>query len=201
MTLSDKDLMRLYPGSRPGPASIDLHLGHELKFLRREVVFDPEADQSDEWMPLPLGQRGPDAGRWRLHRGRPYLGVTAETISVSDEHVGLLHGNSSLGRLFLLIHVTAGLVDSGWKKSPLTLELMPLGADIYLRPGMRIGQITLHELTSKCLTPYGHPSRQSKYAGDQGATPSRMFRESPIGQSTAPACAGLSSIEGTVAPR
>ena len=194
--LSDRDLMRLYPGSRPGPASIDLHLGDELKFLRREVVFDPESDQSDEWMRLPLISRGEGAGRWRLHRGRPYLGVTAETISVSDEHVGLLHGVSSLGRLFLLIHVTAGLVDPGWERSRLTLELMPLGADIYLRPGQRIGQITLHELTSRCLHPYS-----GKYLGDQGATPSRMFRESPIERPTAPARSGLGSIEGVAAPR
>lgn len=168
MILSDRALSCMYPGSRPGPASIDLHLGGELLTLASGAVLDPEADQADAWRPMmPRSD-----GRWCLEHLRPYLGVTEERVSVSTRHVGLLHGISSIGRLFLLIHVTAGLVDPGWERSRLTLELMPLGAPILLRPGMRIGQITLHEMTSECLHPYA-----GKYAGDQGATPSRMFRE------------------------
>lgn len=166
MILSDRDLACLHPN--PGPASVDLHLGHELFALKSGTVLDPERDQSDEWESCAVASDG----RWRLDRLHPYLGVTKQRISVSRRHVGLLHGVSSLGRLFLLIHVTAGLVDPGWEESRLTLELMALGAPILLRPGMRIGQITLHELTSECLRPYA-----GKYAGDQGATPSRMFRE------------------------
>lgn len=168
MILSDRHLSCMYPGSKPGPASIDLHLGDELKGLASGTVLDPELDQSDAWVPLELCSDG----RWRLDRLHPYLGVTAERLTVDHRHVGLLHGVSSLGRLFLLIHVTAGLVDPGWTRSRLTLELMPLGAPILLRPGMRIGQITLHEMTSECVQPYA-----GKYAGDQGAVPSRMFQE------------------------
>jgi dCTP deaminase len=167
MILSDRDLACFHPN--PGPASVDVHLGDEILALKSGTVLDPELDQSLEWEPVPLCSDG----RWRLDRLHPYLGVTKQKISVSRRHVGLLHGISSLGRLFLLIHVTAGLVDPGWQESPLTLELMPLGAPILLRPRMRIGQITLHELTSECLQPYA-----GKYAGDQGATPSRMHLES-----------------------
>lgn len=168
MIVSDRHLACMYPGSTPGPASVDLHLGHEIKALRSGTILDPEIDQSDLWEPLAVGTDG----RWRLDRLHPYLGVTEQRVTVSTRHVGLLHGVSSLGRLFLLIHVTAGLVDPGWHKSRLTLELMPLGAPILLRPGQRIGQLTLHEMTSECMTPY-----HGKYAGDQGATPSRMFQE------------------------
>lgn len=168
MILSDADIAYMYPGTRPGPASIDLHLGDEIKALASGTVLDPEVDQSDAWVPLDVGSDG----RWRLDRLHPYLGVTEEQVSISADHVGLLHGVSSLGRLFLLIHVTAGLVDPGWTRGRLTLELMPLGAPILLRPRMRIGQITLHELTSRCQRPY-----VGRYAGDQGATPSRFFQE------------------------
>lgn len=173
MILSDQDLACMYPGANPGPASIDLHLGDEIKTLMSGTVLDPEADQSDCWVPIETGLDG----RWRLDHLRPYLGVTEQRVSVSTDHVGLLHGVSSIGRLFLLIHVTAGLVDPGWTRSRLTLELFPLGAPVLLRPRQRIGQITLHELTSRCRTPYGHPDRPSKYQGDQSPTPSRMFQE------------------------
>jgi dCTP deaminase len=171
--LSDRHLACLYPGSNPGPSSIDVHLGDEILGLASGIVLDPEIDQSDAWTPL---QTCSD-GRWRLDRLHPYLGVTRERLTISERHVGLLHGISSLGRLFLLIHVTAGLVDAGWTRSRLTLELMPLAAPILLRPGQRIGQITLHEMTSACVKPYGHPDRHSKYQGDREAVPSRMFQE------------------------
>lgn len=161
--------MLAYPSCRSvGPASIDLHLGDEILGLRSGTVLDPERDQSDEWEPLP---RDTD-GRWRLDRLHPYLGVTEERLTVDRNHVGLLHGVSSIGRLFLLIHVTAGLVDPGWTKGRLTLELFPLGAPILLRPRMRIGQFTLHELSSECLHPYG-----GRYAGDLVATPSRSWQD------------------------
>lgn len=172
MILSDRDLACMYAGSQPGPASIDLHLGDEIKALRPGIVLDPEVDQSGEWEPLSLCQGGQADGRWRLEHLRPYLGVTQERLTVNVDHVGLLHGVSSIGRLFLLIHVTAGLIDPGWDRGRLTLELFPLGAPIYLRPGQRIGQVTLHQLTSRCRVPY-----RGKYQSDQGAQPSRMFQE------------------------
>lgn len=173
--LSDRSLSALYPEYRGnvGPCSLDLHLGEEIKGLRSGTVLDPELDQADEWTPLT-----PDTdGRWRLDRLHPYLGVTAERLTVLPSHVGLLHGVSSIGRLFLLIHVTAGLVDPGWRHGRLTLELFPLGAPVLLRPGMRIGQVTLHELTSECQHPYS-----GRYQSDQGATPSRSYLDVEVGR-------------------
>lgn len=179
MILSDRDLARFYPQSCAiGPASIDLHLGDELLGLKPGTVLDPEIDQADAWGPVDLSSDG----RWRLGHLRPYLGITRERVSVSADHVGMLHGVSSIGRIFLLIHVTAGLVDPGWERGRLTLELFPLGAPVRMRPGTRIGQITLHELTSRCELPYGHPSLGSKYQGDQHPQPSRMFREAAHGR-------------------
>ena len=173
MILSDRSLACMYPDSPYiQPASIDLHLGDEIKALRPGVVLDPERDQSDEWEPLARCHGGPADGRWRLEHLRPYLGVTQESLTIDLDHVGLLHGVSSIGRLFLLIHVTAGLIDPGWTRGRLTLELFPLGASIFLRPGMRIGQVTLHQLTERCISPYS-----GKYQHDQGAVPSRMWKE------------------------
>lgn len=172
MILADRELCRLYPESRAiGPASVDLHLGDQILGLRSGTVLDPELDQSAEWAPI---ERASD-GRYRLDRLHPYLGVTMERLTVLPSHVGLLHGVSSIGRLFLLIHVTAGLVDPGWKQGRLTLELFPLGAPILVRPGMRIGQITLHELTSECQRPYG-----GRYNGDQGVQPSRSYLDRQV---------------------
>lgn len=172
MILSDRSLSRMYPGSNPGPASIDLHLGDEIKAIRPGVVLDPEADQSDEWEQLSLCRGGQADGRWRLEHLRPYLGVTEESLTIDLDHVGLLHGVSSIGRLFLLIHVTAGLIDPGWTRGRLTLELFPLGAPILLRPGMRIGQVTLHQLTTRCYRPYS-----GKYQGDSVPVPSQMWKD------------------------
>jgi dCTP deaminase len=170
--LSDRSLSCMYPEARPGPASIDLHLGESIHALKPGVILDPERDQSDEWEPLTLCRGGSSDGRWRLSHLRPYLGVTQESLSIDLDHVGLLHGVSSIGRLFLLIHVTAGLVDPGWTRGRLTLELFPLGADILLRPGMRIGQVTLHQLTERCRTGY-----MGKYQSDQHPVASRMWKE------------------------
>lgn len=163
--LAYQQLRYLYPTARRvGPASIDLTLGDTLLALAPGTVLDPERDQADAWTPKSLGADG----RWHLDRQRPYLGITAEKIDVPPHLLGLLHGVSSIGRLFLLIHVTAGVVDPGWSQGRLTLELFPLAAPVLLRPGQRIGQITLHELTSSTVRTYS-----GRYAGDQTATPSR----------------------------
>lgn len=163
--LAHQQLRYLYPAARlVGPASVDLTLGDTLLSLQPGTVLDPERDQSGEWSPVGLGSDG----RWRLDRQRPYLGVTAERVDVPYHLIGLLHGVSSIGRLFLLIHVTAGVVDPGWSQGRLTLELFPLAAPVLLRPGQRIGQLTLHQLTAPSLAPYS-----GRYSGDQTAVPSR----------------------------
>ena len=150
-----------------GPASQDVFLGPRLLRLPYGVTLDPERDQSALWQDVPLR----DDGRWCLGPGALYLGTTQEQIAVPDTLVGLLHGVSSLGRLGLLVHCTAGLVDPGWI-GRLTLELVSLAGSILLRPGQRIAQVTYHELASSCLRPYA-----GKYAGDMEPVPSRMFLE------------------------
>lgn len=166
--LNDDALREMVPGSKPGPCSVDLHLGERLIRLPYGTVLDPERDQSDLWEPVP---RRESDGRWWLAQGALYLGVTVETIAVPDDCVALLHGLSSLGRLGLLVHVTAGLIDPGNALKP-TLELVSLGGSILLRPGMRIAQVTFHRLSAPAEHPYA-----GKYAGDQEPTPSRMWRE------------------------
>lgn len=149
------------------PASIELTLGRDLKRIDYGSVIDPAIDQSHLWQPQALREDG----RWLLGQGALYLGVTDETVTIPDNMVGLLHGVSSLGRLGLLIHLTAGLVDPGWS-GRLTLEIVSLGGAIYLEPGQRIGQLTLHF----CTTPAEHPY-SGRYAGDIDATVSRSFRD------------------------
>lgn len=166
--LNDAGLRKLYPDSLSvGPSSMDVHLGDSLIRLPYGVTLDPERDQSELWQDVPLRADG----RWMLGQGSLYLGVTAETISVPIDHVALLHGISSLGRLGLLIHITAGLIDAG-NELKLTLELLSLGGSILLRPGMRIGQVTYHQMTA----PAEHPYR-GKYLNDLWPVPSRMYQE------------------------
>jgi dCTP deaminase len=151
-----------------GPCSVDIFLGAALKRLPYGQVLDPEADQSSAWLDVPLRSDG----RWLLGAQTLYLGATLEDVTVPRDMVALLHGVSSLGRLGLLIHVTAGVVDSGWQDAPLTLEIVSLAASIYLRPGMRIGQLTYHRLDEVTDRPY-----DGRYQGDRGPTPSRSYRD------------------------
>ena len=149
------------------PSSIDLTLGDDLKRLDYGAVIDPAINQDHLWRRM---DRRAD-GRWLLGQGALYLGVTAETITVPSNMLALLHGISSLGRLGLLIHATAGVVDAGWT-GRITLEIVSLGGAIYLTPGQRIGQITFQYLTAPAADPY-----RGRYAGDTDAVPSRAYRD------------------------
>jgi dCTP deaminase len=150
------------------PCSIDLHLGASLLKLPYGQVLDPEQDQADVWVDAPLR----DDGRWLIGARQLFLGDTLERVTVPDDQMALLHGISSLGRQGLLIHVTAGLVDPGWIETPLTLEIVSLGGPIYLRPGMRIGQITYHWLDGAAEQPY-----VGRYRNDTGVQPSRSYQD------------------------
>lgn len=149
------------------PSSIDITLGGTLKRLDYGSVLDPSIDQSHLWREMPLR----DDGRWLLGQGALYLGVTSETITVPSNMVALLHGVSSLGRLGLLVHVTAGVCDPGYS-GRITLELVSLGAAIYLTPGMRIGQLTFHFLTTPAERIYA-----GRYQGDTSPTTSRSYND------------------------
>lgn len=167
MILSDASLRALYPEHADGiqPSSLDLHLGGTLLRLPYGQTLDPERDQSELWQETPLAHDG----RWWLGQGGLYLAATRERIAIPPDRVGLLHGVSSLGRLGLLVHVTAGLIDSGWCGN-LTLELVSLGGTILLRPGQRVAQITLHALDAMPERVYA-----GRYQHDTRPQPSRSF--------------------------
>jgi dCTP deaminase len=112
-----------------------------------------------------------------LHPGEFVLGSTLERVALPDDLVARLEGKSSLGRLGLLIHSTAGYVDPGWD-GYLTLELSNVAnLPITIYPGMKIGQISFFRLTTPADTPYGSAKAGSKYQGQRGPTPSRFFEE------------------------
>lgn len=108
-----------------------------------------------------------------LHPHEFVLGITLERVRLPDNVVGRLEGKSSLGRLGLLIHSTAGFVDPGWN-GRLTLELANiLNLPITLYPGMPVAQISFMDLTTPVERPYGSPSLLSKYQGDTDPMPSK----------------------------
>jgi dCTP deaminase len=112
-----------------------------------------------------------------LHPGEFVLGSTIERVAIPDDMVARLEGKSSLGRLGLLIHSTAGYVDPGWD-GYLTLELSNVAnLPITIYPGMKIGQISFFRLTTRAERPYGSKGTKSKYQGQRGPTASRFFEE------------------------
>jgi dCTP deaminase len=134
-------------------------------------VIDVKADQEDltELVKIEEDQH------FVLHPGEFVLGSTAERVKLPDDLVARIEGKSSLGRLGLLIHSTAGFVDAGWD-GHLTLELANVAnLPILLYPGMKIGQVSFFEMTTPADNPYGSKRVGSKYQGQRGPTPSRYF--------------------------
>ena len=111
-----------------------------------------------------------------LHPGEFVLGSTFEAISLPDDLAGRLEGKSSLGRLGLLTHSTAGFIDPGFS-GHITLELSNVAnLPITLWPGMKIGQLCLFRLSSPAERPYGSEGVGSRYQGQRGPTPSRAHQ-------------------------
>src|SRR5687767_8166582 len=103
--LSDADLRRIWPDSKPGPASIDLHIGDELRLWQRYIIRDPRVDQSSGWKPVSLAPiwvdgygDGPNEPAWLLQPGYRYLATTREKISIPDDCAGQLSARSSWAR-------------------------------------------------------------------------------------------------------
>lgn len=159
------------------PSSIDLRLGDKIRVFRNSHISHIDV-REDSAALTEVVTIEPD----RPFHLRPLefaLGVTLESISVPDDLVARLDGKSSLGRLGLLIHATAGLVDPGWE-GRLTLELMNLAPlPITLWSGMKIGQISFIQMTTAVEAPYGASTLKSKYQGDTDPTPSRYHLEFP----------------------
>jgi len=132
-------------------------------------VIDVREDQEDLTELIDVGTEDPLV----LHPGEFVLGSTLERVGLPDDLVARLEGKSSLGRLGLLIHSTAGFVDAGWD-GHLTLELSNVAnLPITVYPGMKIGQISFLRMTTPAERPYGSPGLGSKYQGQLGPTPSR----------------------------
>ncbi|TFG69051.1 MAG: dCTP deaminase [Thermomicrobiales bacterium] len=164
------------------PSSVDLHLDRSFRVFRnnRYAFIDVRAPQPDLTELLTIADDEP----FILHPGEFVLGQTNEWVELPNDLVARLEGKSSLGRLGLLIHSTAGYVDPGWKGN-LTLELSNVAnLPIALYYGMRIGQISFFRMSSPVDRPYGSPELGSKYQGQSEPTASAFHRDFDAGRVT-----------------
>ena len=155
------------------PSSVDLHVDRYFRVFRNHTMgmIDVKQDLEDLTELVEVDEEGV----FMLHPGEFVLGSTQERVALPDDLVARLEGKSSLGRLGLLIHSTAGFVDAGWD-GHLTLELSNVAnLPITLYPGMKIGQISFLQMTTAADQPYGTGALGSKYKGQRGPTPSRYF--------------------------
>jgi len=162
------------------PSSVDLHLDRSFRVFRnnRYAYIDVRQPQPDLTELLSIGDDEP----FILHPGEFVLGQTVEWVELPDDLVARLEGKSSLGRLGLLIHSTAGYVDPGWKGN-LTLELSNVASlPIALYRGMRIGQISFFRMSSPVERPYGSEGLGSKYQGQREPTASAYHRDFASGR-------------------
>ena len=153
------------------PSSVDLHVDQYFRLFRNHTsrVIDVREDQEDLTELVDIGTDTPLI----LHPGEFLLGSTLEKVTLPDDLVARLEGKSSLGRLGLLIHSTAGFVDAGWD-GHLTLELSNVAnLPITIYAGMKIGQISFLQMTTPADSPYGSDGLKSKYQGQWGPTHSR----------------------------
>jgi dCTP deaminase len=155
------------------PSSIDVKLSSHFLVFRNHTagVIDVKTDTTG----LTEAVQIDTDGVFMLHPGEFVLGSTLERVGIPDDLVARVEGKSSLGRLGLLIHSTAGFVDAGFD-GHITLELSNVASlPITLYPGMKIGQVSLMQMTTPADRPYGKGASGSKYQGQQGPTPSRYF--------------------------
>jgi len=157
------------------PSSIDLRCDPNFRVFENHkyAVIDPKAPQGD----LTTGVTATEDSPFILHPGEFVLGATLESIGLGDDVVARLEGKSSLGRLGLLIHSTAGFIDPGFQ-GQVTLELSNVAnLPITIYPGMKIGQISFYQMTTAADHPYGSAELGSKYQGQTGPTASRMHAD------------------------
>lgn len=181
MLLSDRDIRNQIEAGRVviepyepvmiQPASIDVRLDRLFRLFdnHKYSVIDPAADQPDLTRLVDVGPEEP----FVLHPGEFVLGSTFERITLPHDVAARLEGKSSLGRLGLLTHSTAGFVDPGFS-GHVTLELSNTATmPILLWPGMKIGQLCFFQLSSPSERPYGTGATGSRYQGQRGPTASR----------------------------
>ncbi len=183
MLLSDRDIRREIAAGRVQvepfdtdmvqPSSIDVRLDRLFRVFENHKYpyIDPSAEQPELTRVVQTDGDEP----FILHPGEFVLASTYEVITLPDDVAGRLEGKSSLGRLGLLTHSTAGFIDPGFS-GHVTLELSNVATlPIKLWPGMKIGQLCLFRLESPAEHPYGSDVYGSRYQGQRGPTPSRSY--------------------------
>ncbi|TKR25726.1 dCTP deaminase [Natronomonas salsuginis] len=192
MILSDTDIRRRLtdgdlvvepladPELQIQPASIDLRLGREfLEFQRTNIscIHPNREGEVGEYVEETYVEEGEE---FILHPGDFVLGTTKERVEIPPDLLGTVQGRSSLGRLAIVIHATAGIIDPGYR-GQITLELSNLGtAPVALSPDMRISQVIFTELKSAASSPYGS-DRGSKYQDQTGPQASRIQSDEEFG--------------------
>ncbi len=156
------------------PASIDVRLAEEFVVYRSNQVacLDPRdartLSEASQRVHVPTGEA------FILHPGEFALGSTIEEVAIPDDLVATVDGRSSIGRLAVVIHATAGFIDPGFQ-GQVTLELSNIGPiPVKLYPGMRVAQLVFHELKSPSAVPYGSAARGSSYQNQRGPQTSRI---------------------------
>ena len=184
MLLSDRDIasqidsgrvaLEPYEPELSQPASIDVRLDRWFRLFdnHRYAVIDPAHEQKNLTRLVEVAADEP----FVLHPGEFVLGSTYERVTLPDDVAARLEGKSSLGRLGLLTHSTAGFIDPGFS-CHVTLELSNTATmPILLYPGMKIGQLCFFQLSSPALAPYGQGASGSRYQGQRGPTASRSYQ-------------------------
>ena len=184
MLLSDRDIRAAidagavtldpYEPDMIQPSSIDVRLDKYFRVFdnHKYAAIDPSVEQPELTRLVEVEADKP----FVLHPGEFVLGSTYESVSLPDDIAARLEGKSSLGRLGLLTHSTAGFIDPGFEGN-VTLELSNTATlPIYLWPGMKIGQLCFFKLTSPAEHPYGSEKYGSRYRGQRGPTASRAFQ-------------------------
>ncbi|MFD1597716.1 dCTP deaminase [Halobellus rarus] len=198
MILSDDDILaRLEAGDlvvdpiddldmQIQPASIDLRLGEEFLEFQRTNISCIHPNRESEVSEYVTETTVPEGEEFILHPGDFVLGTTKERVEIPPDLLATVEGRSSLGRLAVVIHATAGIVDPGYH-GQITLELSNLGtAPVALTPGMRVSQLVFTELTRPAGRPYG-VERGSKYQNQKGPQASRIGADPEFAsESTAP---------------
>ena len=183
MLMSDRDIRASIEAGQIGleplemellqPSSFDVRLDRFFRLFdnHKYAFIDPAEDQSDL---THLIEVDPNEA-FILHPGEFVLGSTYEFVTLPDNIAARLEGKSSLGRLGLMTHSTAGFVDPGFK-GHVTLELANVSnLPIKLWPGMKVGQLCFFQLSSPSETPYGSEKYNNRYQGQRGPTASRSF--------------------------
>ena len=183
MLLSDRDIRAAVASGRlvvepwddalVQPSSVDVRLDRYFRVFNNSQYTHIDPSQQQDELTTLVEPKGDDP--FVLHPGEFVLGSTLEVVTLPDDLAGRLEGKSSLGRLGLLTHSTAGFIDPGFT-GHITLELSNVAnLPITLWSGMKIGQLCLFRLTTASENPYGSAAAGSRYQGQRGPTPSRSY--------------------------